>query len=121
MYTQGEEMLKAFFRGAIGGVLGAFLVFLLVQSGHCQNIGNVNSQIRPQYFAEHPLQATQHMLPSDGSTYVAQDERTSGFNAAPEVSLGQFARQYREEHKNAPKAKFVWEGQCISKIVYRKK
>jgi hypothetical protein len=86
-------------------ILG-FILMLFTISAFAQNIGD-----RPVYFNEHPQHADVRATASEGSAYAAQGERTSNFpSPADQVPLGTVTRQYRAEHKNAPKSVLCWEG-----------
>jgi len=85
----------------------------------CRLMQGQSVNARPVTFAEH-VQHTQYViLPYGGGTSVASGEQTSGFRTpiGDQVSLGEFARQYRAEHKSAPKSVLCWEGDgpCTSK------
>jgi len=54
--------------------------------------------------------AVEHSVVGGGSYTIAQGERpVSDFPQAPEVSLGDAARELRKQHENVKKARIVWE------------
>src|SRR5208282_1281647 len=97
------------------------LMFLLVSmAAFGQYYGSANSQAQPLYLPDHPMHAGQGTLKPEqsllgnNSSTVATGElpmwEAMG-HPAPQPSLGEVARKYREEHKTAEKATIVWNKQ----------
>jgi hypothetical protein len=87
------------------------IVVCLVGMVEAQNIGD-----RPVSFNDHPQHASYVILPYGGGTTVASGEQISNFpSPALPLSLGEVAREYRIEHQNVPKSKYIWEGLCSLK------
>src|SRR5208282_6591106 len=99
------------------------IIFLFASLGHAQSIagggGSIQAPTGPTYSVpDHPrhadygvLRPEQNLLGS-GSVTTASGERPLWEVAGPlyEKSLGDVARAYREGHKNAEKARIVWNG-----------
>ena len=86
----------------------------------CQTSGVQPQMSTPWMVPDHAMRASQHGLGIEydlqerGGSTMARGERPAWeVYDANEVSLGDFAREYRKQHLTARKALFVWDGRKL--------
>ncbi len=99
-------------------VLAMFVMVILVSSLSAAQYygGSINSQAQPLYMPDHPMHAghgdmrSETTLLGNGGISMGQGDRpASDFPVAKAASLGQIAREFREEHaKITKKAKVTY-------------
>ena len=91
-----------------------YTTLVLLFTSICWAQGHLDGTIQPQYFPEHVQHADQHEMRPEvplvsSGVVVGSGERPLWECYKPsEVDLAEFARQYRREHKKAPRSGTVY-------------
>jgi hypothetical protein len=63
----------------------------------------------PEHASYAPMAAEQSIIGNSSATFAQGDRPVSDFPQAPQVSLGEAARQLKKQHAQVKKARVVWE------------
>src|SRR5208282_2787191 len=97
-------------------ILSLVLIIGGTNEGFAQVASSLSNEVQPFHISDHPATAVYTPLQSGGSFTVGTGEQPLWQFVQPaQEPLGDVARRYREEWKNAPKSKVRLEKVCISK------
>ena len=87
-------------------ILSLVLIIGGTNDGFTQVASSLSSEVQPFHMSEHPATAVYTLLQSGGGFTVSTGEQPlSQFPQTVQEPLGDVARRYRAESKNAPKSR----------------